>query len=44
VSAGDRLLCGDATILTDVEWVLAGQRADMTFCDPPYNVDVRRRT
>ena len=25
--------------LTDVERVLAGQLADMTFCDPPYNVD-----
>jgi DNA modification methylase len=34
-----RLLCGDATVLTDVERVLSGQLADMTFCDPPYNVD-----
>jgi DNA modification methylase len=34
-----RLLCGDATILADVERVLGGQLADMTFCDPPYNVD-----
>jgi DNA modification methylase len=34
-----RLLCGDATALTDVERVLDGQLADMTFCDPPYNVD-----
>jgi ParB-like nuclease domain len=34
-----RLLCGDATALADVERVLAGQLADMTFCDPPYNVD-----
>jgi DNA modification methylase len=34
-----RLLCGDATVLTDVERVLGGQLADMTFCDPPYNVD-----
>ena len=34
-----RLLCGDATVLADVERVLAGQLADMTFCDPPYNVD-----
>jgi DNA modification methylase len=34
-----RLLCGDATALADVERVLGGQLADMTFCDPPYNVD-----
>jgi DNA modification methylase len=34
-----RLLCGDATVLADVERVLGGQLADMTFCDPPYNVD-----
>ena len=34
-----RLLCADATVLTDVERVLDGQLADMTFCDPPYNVD-----
>jgi DNA modification methylase len=26
-------------VRTDVERVLAGQLADMTFCDPPYNVD-----
>jgi DNA modification methylase len=34
-----RLLCGDATVLADVERMLGGQLADMTFCDPPYNVD-----
>jgi DNA modification methylase len=34
-----RLLCGDATIMTDVEKVLAGGLADMVFCDPPYNVN-----
>jgi DNA modification methylase len=34
-----RLLCGDATVLSDVERVLDGQLADMTFTDPPYNVD-----
>jgi DNA modification methylase len=34
-----RLLCGDAPVLADVERVLGGQLADMTFCDPPYNVD-----
>jgi ParB-like chromosome segregation protein Spo0J len=34
-----RLLCGDATVAADVERVLGGQLADMTFTDPPYNVD-----
>jgi len=34
-----RLLCGDATVLGDVEKVMAGELADMVFCDPPYNVN-----
>jgi DNA modification methylase len=34
-----RLLCGDATVLADIERVLGGQLADMTFTDPPYNVE-----
>jgi DNA modification methylase len=34
-----RLLCGDATVLGDVEKVMAGGLADMVFCDPPYNVN-----
>lgn len=33
------VLCGDATILTDIEKVMQGQLADMVFTDPPYNVD-----
>ena len=33
------LLCGDATVLADVERVLGGQLADMVFCDPPYGVN-----
>jgi len=39
VLGNHRILCGDATLLVDVERVLGGQLADMTFCDPPYNVD-----
>jgi DNA modification methylase len=39
-TCGDhRLLCGDATVLADVEKVLGGELADMCFCDPPYNVN-----
>jgi hypothetical protein len=37
-----RLLCGDATVLSDVERVLAGSLADMAWTDPPYNVDLRQ--
>jgi DNA modification methylase len=34
-----RLLCGDATVLSDVERLMDEQLADMVFTDPPYNVD-----
>lgn len=34
-----RVLCGDATVLSDVEAVLAGELADVCFTDPPYNVN-----
>ena len=34
-----RLLCGSATESTDVERLMAGERAAMVFTDPPYNVD-----
>jgi DNA modification methylase len=39
-----RLLCGDATVLTDVERLMDGQLADMAFCDAPYNVDYANAT
>ena len=34
------MLCGDATVQADVERVLGGELADMTFTDPPYNVEL----
>lgn len=36
-----RLLCGDATQEADVAMLLDGERADMVWTDPPYNVDYR---
>ena len=39
VLGNHRLLCGDATVLADVEKVLDGGLADLCFTDPPYNVD-----
>jgi DNA modification methylase len=33
-----RVLCGDATVLSDVEQVLGGQLADLCWTDPPYSV------
>jgi DNA modification methylase len=34
-----RLLCGDATDPESYVRLLSGERADMVFIDPPYNVD-----
>ena len=34
-----RVLCGDATLLSDIEAVLGGELADVCFTDPPYNVN-----
>lgn len=34
-----RLMCGDSLSLIDVQKLLNGQKADMVWTDPPYNVD-----
>lgn len=34
-----RIMCGDATIASQMERLLAGKTAVMTFTDPPYNID-----
>ena len=33
-----RLMCGDSTKIEDVEKLMDGQKADMSFTSPPYNV------
>jgi DNA modification methylase len=38
------LLCGDATRCEDVNRVLGGTLADMTFTDPPYGVNYEGKT
>lgn len=34
-----RLMCGDSTAITDVDRLINGNKADMVFTDPPYNID-----
>lgn len=39
-----RLMCGDSTSIDDVERLMAGEKADMVFTDPPYNVAFNGRS
>ena len=34
-----RLMCGDSTSIDAVDTLMAGQKADMVFTDPPYGVE-----
>jgi DNA modification methylase len=35
-----RLLCGDSTMIDDVERLMGGEKADMVFTDPPYGISI----
>lgn len=39
-----RLMCGDSTVITDVEKLMGGQKADLLFTDPPYGVSYEKKT
>lgn len=34
-----KLMCGDSTVITDIEKLIEKEKMDMVFTDPPYNVD-----
>tara|TARA_R110000782_G_scaffold190620_1_gene280479 strand:- start:458 stop:1651 length:1194 start_codon:yes stop_codon:yes gene_type:complete len=39
VLGNHRLMCGDSTSIDAVDKLMDGQKADMVFTDPPYNID-----
>lgn len=39
-----RLMCGDSTIISDVEKLMNGEKADLLFTDPPYGVSYEKKT
>jgi DNA modification methylase len=34
-----RVMCGDSTMIDDVEKLMKGEKADMVFTDPPYGIN-----
>jgi DNA modification methylase len=39
-----RVMCGDSTAITDVDRLMDGNRVDLIFTDPPYNVAFNGRS
>jgi len=44
VMGAHRVMCGSATVQTDVDALMAGDRADMLLTDPPYNLAYEGKT
>ncbi|WP_315065582.1 DNA methyltransferase [uncultured Clostridium sp.] len=40
----NRLMCGDSTSKEDIEKLMSGQKANLVFTDPPYNVNYEGAT
>jgi DNA modification methylase len=38
---GHRVLCGDSTVIDDIDKLMQGERADLVFTDPPYQIEVK---
>mgnify|MGYP006436423453 CR=1 FL=1 len=38
-----RVMCGDSTLIGDVEKLMNGNKADMIFTDPPYNTGMKSK-
>ena len=38
-----RVMCGDSTMIDDVEKLMNGEKADMVFTDPPYNTGMQAK-
>ena len=36
-----RLMCGDSTSIDDIDKLMNGEKANMVFTDPPYNIDYK---
>jgi site-specific DNA-methyltransferase (adenine-specific) len=39
-----RLMCGDSTKKEDIEKLMNGEKADLLFTDPPYNVSIESKS
>jgi DNA modification methylase len=39
-----RLICGDSTVVTDVQKLMGAEKSDMVWTDPPYNVNYEGKT
>jgi DNA modification methylase len=44
VLGNHRVMCGDSTVITDVERLMDGNHVDLIFTDPPYNVAFNGRS